>query len=113
MPITKEDIISQMMEKDVVVLDVLPKEDYEKLRIKGSESFSIIGMRPEDFARSVEVKYGKDKHFITYCSGFPCRHYQEAADALVKQGLKAEGYSGGIQEWAESGLPVEGSQVRV
>jgi len=36
----------------------------------------------------------------------------EAADALTKIGLQAEGYPGGIQEWSEAGLPVEGSRVK-
>ncbi len=112
MAITKEELLEKMKEKNVVVLDVLPFADYEKLRIKGSDSLPIIGIRPEVFARAVEAKYGKDKFFVTYCSGFPCRHFMEAADALVKQGLQAQGYPGGIQEWAESGLPVEGTQVK-
>jgi rhodanese-related sulfurtransferase len=111
MAMTKEMVLEKMRKKDTVVLDVLPKTDYEMLNIKGSQSLPIVGMRPEDFARLVEGKYGRDKFFITYCSGFPCRHFQEAADALVKQGLRAEGYPGGIQEWAESGLPVEGTQA--
>ncbi|HTC21034.1 MAG TPA: rhodanese-like domain-containing protein [bacterium] len=112
MAITKEVVLEKMKDKETVVLDVLPKTDYEMLNIKGSFSLPIVGMRPEDFARVVEQKYGRDRFFITYCSGFPCRHFQEAADALVKQGLKAEGYPGGIQEWAESGLPVEGTQAK-
>lgn len=111
MAITKEALLEKMKAKDVVVLDVLPKTDYDLLRIKGSYSLSIVKMRPEDFARKAEEQYGRDRFFITYCSGFPCRHFQEAADALVKQGLKAEGYAGGIQEWAESGFPVEGTQA--
>jgi rhodanese-related sulfurtransferase len=112
MAITKESVLEKMREKDVVVLDVLPKTDYELLRIKGSHSLPIVHTRPEDFALAAEQAYGRDKFFITYCSGFPCRHFQEAAEALVKRGLKAEGYAGGIQEWAESGLPVEGTQAK-
>ena len=113
MAITKEKILEKMKEKETVVLDVLPAPDYEMLRIKGSFSMPIVKVRPEDFAREVEEKYGRDRFFVTYCSGFPCRHYQEAAEALVKRGLKAEGYAGGIQEWAESGLPVEGTQAKL
>jgi rhodanese-related sulfurtransferase len=113
MGISKEGVLEKMKEKGVVVLDVLPRTDYELLRIKGSDSFPIVGTRPEDFARAVEEKYGRDPFFITYCSGFPCRHFQEAADVLVKGGLRAEGYAGGIQEWAESGLPVEGTRVNI
>jgi len=112
MPVTKEWLLEKMEEGAVVVLNVLPRTDHEMLHIKGSESFPIVGVRPEEFARAVESKYGRDKFFVTYCSGFPCRHFMEAADALIKIGLQAEGYPGGIQEWSEAGLPVEGSRVK-
>ena len=112
MAITKEEILEKMKEKETVVLNVLPRTDYDLLRIKGSQSLPIVRVRPEDFARMAEETYGRDKFYITYCSGFPRRHFQQAAEALVKRGLKAEGYAGGIQEWAESGLPVEGIQAK-
>ncbi len=112
MGITKETILEKLKTPGVVVLDVLPQGDYDKLHIRGSESFPITGLRPEVFAQAVEAKYGRDKFFITYCTGFPCRHFQEAADALMKKGLKAEGYAGGMQEWAESDLPMEGTGVK-
>jgi rhodanese-related sulfurtransferase len=81
------------------------------LHIQGSLSFPITGVRPEDFAKEVEAKFGRDPLFITYCTGFPCRHFQEAADVLARHGLRAEGYSGGLEEWAEAGLPVAGSRA--
>jgi rhodanese-related sulfurtransferase len=112
MSITKEEVLEKMRDKDTVVLDVLPQTDYDLLRIKGSQCQPLVGTRPEKFVQEVEEKYGKDKFFITYCSGFPCRHFMEAATALTQAGLKAEGYAGGIQEWAESGLPVEGIQAK-
>jgi rhodanese-related sulfurtransferase len=112
MAITKEEILEKMKEKDTVVLDVLPKTDYDLLRIKGSFSLPLMGTRPEKFVQEAVEKYGSDKFFITYCSGFPCRHFQEAATALAQAGFKAEGYAGGIQEWAESGFPVEGIQAK-
>jgi rhodanese-related sulfurtransferase len=112
MAITKEEILEKMKEKNTVVIDVLPKTDYDLLRIKGSFSLPLVGTRPEQFVRAVEQIYGKDKFFITYCSGFPCRHFMEAAEALIKAGLQAEGYAGGIREWAESGFPVDGLQAR-
>jgi rhodanese-related sulfurtransferase len=112
MSITKEEVLEKMRDKDTVVLDVLPKTDYELLRIKGSQCQPLVGTSPEKFVQEVEEKFGKDKFFITYCSGFPCRHFQEAALALTQAGFKVEGYAGGIQEWAESGLPVEGIQAK-
>jgi rhodanese-related sulfurtransferase len=108
MGITKEELLEKMRENGTVVLNVLPRNDYELLRIKGSQSLPITGVRPEVFAKAVLDQYGRDKFFVTYCTGSPCRHFQEAAQVLVQQGLKAEGYAGGIQEWAEAGLPVEG-----
>lgn len=112
MAITKEEVLEKMTDKNTVVLNVLPKADYDLLRIKGSDSLPLVGTRPEKFVQEVGEKYGKDKFFITYCSGFPCRHFQEAATALTQTGFKAEGYAGGIQEWAESGFPVEGIQAK-
>jgi rhodanese-related sulfurtransferase len=112
MAITKEEILEKMKEKDTVVLDVLPKTDYDLLRIKGSDSMPLAGTRSEKFVQEVEEKYGRDKFFITYCSGLPCRHFMEAASALAQAGLKAEGYAGGIKEWAESGFPVDGLQAK-
>ncbi len=111
MPVTKEWLLEKMEEGGLVVLNVLPRTDHEMLHIKGSESFPIVGVRPEEFARTVESKYGRDKFFVTYCSGFPCRHFMEAASALAQAGLKAEGYAGGIKDWAESGFPVDGLQA--
>ncbi len=111
MAVTREQLQEKMEEKGVVVLDVLPLEDYEKLHIKGSHSLSIVHVRPEEFVKTAVSKYGREPFFITYCSGFPCRHFQEAAEALSRAGLRADGYAGGIREWAESGLPVEGTQA--
>jgi len=73
--------------------------------------FKSLRTRLADFAGAVDPN-GKDKFFVTYCSGFPCHHFMEAAEILVKQGFQPQGYPGGIQEWAESGLPVEGTQVK-
>ncbi|HTA76098.1 MAG TPA: rhodanese-like domain-containing protein [bacterium] len=111
MAITKEEILEKMKNPETVLLDVLPQTDYEMLNIKGSFSLPLVGIRPEKFVQEVEAKYGKNKFFITYCSGFPCRHFQEAAAALTQAGFKCEGYPGGIQEWAEAGLPVAGRQA--
>ncbi len=113
MSITKEEILEKMRQRNVVVLDVLPQEDYEKLCILGSYCIPIVHSRPEEFVQRVEKRFGKNNFFITYCSGFPCRHFQEAADALRQAGFEAEGYSGGIQEWAESGLPTAGTQAEI
>jgi rhodanese-related sulfurtransferase len=111
MPMSKEAVRDKMKEKDVMVLDVLPESDYRKLHIVGSESLPL-GLNSNDFVESVEKKYGKDKFFITYCAGLTCQAGPQAAMALQKKGFKANDYPGGIQEWSESGLPVEGTEAK-
>lgn len=111
MSVTKEEVLEKLGDKDVVVLNVLGRGNFDKLRIKGSHSLPIVGVPADDFVRKAETEFGRKPLFITYCTGIPCRHFQEAAEALQKRGFRAEGYEGGIKEWSESGLPVEGSQV--
>ena len=112
MSMTKEAVRDKMRESNVVVLNVLPENDYAKLHIKGSESFPL-GLNNDDFTQAVEKKYGKDKFFITYCAGPTCDAGPKAAKALQKKGLKANDYSGGIQEWSQAGFPADGSEAKV
>ena len=110
MPMTKEAVRDKMKEKGVVVLNVLPDSDYAKLHIKGSENLPL-GLHTEDFVHAAELRYGKDKFFITYCAGLTCHAGPDAARALQKNGFKAADYPGGIQEWSEAGFPTEGSEA--
>jgi rhodanese-related sulfurtransferase len=111
MPMTKEAVRDKMKDSNVIVLNVLPENEYAKLHIKGSESLPI-GMSADDFAEAVEKKYGKDKFFITYCASVTCMAGPNAAKALQKKGFKANDYPGGIREWEESGFPTEGTEAK-
>ena len=112
MSMTKEAVRDKMKESNVVVLNVLPENDYAKLHIKGSENLPL-GLNTDDFTQAVEKKYGKDKFFITYCAGISCNAGPNAAKALQKKGLKANDYPGGIQEWSQAGFETEGSEAKV
>ena len=109
MALTKEMVRDRMKDKNTIVLNVLGSEAYQKLHIKGSDSLPLRD-NPSDFTKAVELKYGKDKFFITYCAGYDCSAGPNAAKVLKDNGFKAEDYPGGIQEWSESNFPVEGSQ---
>ncbi len=110
MSMTKEAVREKMKDMNVVVLDVLPDNDYAKLHIKGSENLPL-GISGDDFVQAVEKKYGKEKFFITYCAGVTCNAGPNAAKALQKKGFKANDYAGGIQEWSEAGFPTEGIEA--
>jgi rhodanese-related sulfurtransferase len=111
MSMSKETVRDKMKDLDVVVLNVLPDNDYAKLHIKGSENLPL-GQNPGDFVQAVEKKFGKDKFFITYCAGLTCNAGPNAAKALQQKGFKANDYAGGIQEWSEAGFPCEGTEAK-
>jgi len=112
MSMSKEAVQDRMKDKNTVLLNVLPGHEFAKLHIKGSENLTI-GINPGDFVESVEKMYGKDKFFITYCAGANCDAGSNAAKALREKGFKADDYYGGMQNWMESGFPVEGTDPAI
>jgi rhodanese-related sulfurtransferase len=109
MSMTKEAVKDKMQDHNVVVLNVLPDNDYARMHITGSENLSL-GLNSSDFVEAVEKKYGKNKFFITYCAGLTCNAGSDAAKALTNKGFKANDYPGGMKEWFEAGFPTEGTQ---
>ncbi len=111
MSISKEGVKDKMKDMNCVVLDVLPAGEFVKVHIKGSESFPLT-QNTDEFVQAVEKKYGKSKFFITYCAGPTCNAGPNAAKALKEKGFKAEDYVGGISDWAQAGLPTEGTEAK-
>ena len=107
-----DQVIEQMKREETVVLNVLPKSEFRKLHIKGSENHPL----KEDtaaFSSEVEEKYGRKKQFIVYGDHFGLLDSFFAARVLEDHGLNVRNYSGGIQEWHRAGLPVGGTDVGV
>jgi rhodanese-related sulfurtransferase len=111
MGMTKEAVLKNLKRKDIIVLNVLPDDDFLKLRIKGSHNLPLFQNR-NLFALEVEKKFGRDKYFITYSADITCAAGPNAAQALKARGFSAQDYPGGMKEWSEAGLPVEGLQVK-
>jgi rhodanese-related sulfurtransferase len=111
MSLTKEAVMKKMKDENTVILDILPEDDFKKLHIMGSESFTF-GQNVRSFLLAVEKKYGKEKFFITYCANrADSLSSRNAAFVLQEQGFRAEDYPGGIQEWSEAGLPIGGTEA--
>ncbi len=111
MKINKEEVLAKMELGQAVLINVLSKDDYRKLRIKGSKNQYFDNDEAAAFSKNVEAAYGKDKSFIVYGDHFGHLQSFEAAQALNARGLKVLNYAGGVQEWYKSGYPVEGTQV--
>jgi len=110
MSMTNVWVMDKMKQKDVVVLNVLSPEAYAKIHIPGS--FNVPWTNDANvFAKKVGQLYGKNKFYITHCSGVECMAGPSAAKALKDNGFQAEDYPGGMEDWEKSGFPVEGSMA--
>jgi rhodanese-related sulfurtransferase len=110
MKIDKDQVFESMKKEGVIVLNVLPKSDYKRLHIKGSENHPLTE-DPEVFSKEVKEKYGKGKSFIVYGDHFGLLDSFLAAKGMEAQGLQVLNYAGGIQEWHRAGLPVAGTET--
>lgn len=90
--------------RDLVIVNVLARPAYEKIRIRGSISIprsELENGRWEDLDKSKEI--------VVHCSSYECGASRLAAEFLEARGFDVKAYEGGIKEWAESGLPMEGT----
>jgi len=104
--------------KDIIVIDTMPKESFDKIRIQGAVN-SVMPktdkeLTPADKENIVKIA-GKDKKktVVVYCGFTACGRSHLGAQALVKKGFKnVYRYPGGIVAWNESGYPVEGADTK-
>lgn len=108
MKIFKDQVLEGMKKEETVVLNILPENEFRKLHIKGSENMPL-GKDPGAFFKEVVEKYGRKKNFIVYGERFGLLDSFMAARVLEEGNLKALNYSGGLEEWHRSGLPVDGT----
>jgi rhodanese-related sulfurtransferase len=102
--ISREELATKLGSANVVVVNVLAPPAYEKIRIRGSVS---IPRSELEAGRWNELDRGKE--IIVHCSSYECEASRMAADFLEAKGYDVRAYEGGIKEWAEAGLPMEGT----
>jgi rhodanese-related sulfurtransferase len=110
MRVNKEEVLEKIKFGNAVVINVLSKENFNKLHIEGSQNHPLKD-DAKVFSKEVEEKYGKDKLFIVYGDHFGHLESFEATEALTAHGLEAFNYAGGVQEWFKAGYPVEGTET--
>lgn len=89
----------------LVLVNVLDKEFYDDCRIKGSVHI------PFEMIENAADTIDKDADVVIYCSNYQCTSSEYAARKLQEQGFKhVSVYEGGMAEWYQEGLPVEGPQ---
>lgn len=92
-PIALEELMERMEKGEVVLLDVRPKDEYEKGHIPGAISIPIEEL--EKHLASLPVH----KEIVAYCRGPYCLMSAQAAQILTTNGFKASRLAEGVHEW--------------
>ncbi|MBI5501149.1 MAG: metalloregulator ArsR/SmtB family transcription factor [Deltaproteobacteria bacterium] len=100
-PVERDELLRRARRRDVVVLDVRPREEYAAGHIAGAVSLPL----PELQRRLSELPRGR--RVVAYCRGPYCVLAAEAVRLLRKRGIDAVRLKDGFPEWRDAGLPVE------
>ena len=93
-------LLARLREKDVLVLDVRPPEEYRAGHIPGARSMPLTELR----GRLKEIP--ADAKIVAYCRGPYCVFSDEAVAILRENGFQAERLTVGLPDWRAAGLPV-------
>lgn len=106
--VTRDEVQARMAEGNVVLLEALPPEHYEKEHLPGALNM------PHDQVDVLAEQLVPDKAtpVIAYCANAPCANSGIAARSLERLGYQdVSDYELGKQDWIEAGLPVETGAV--
>lgn len=99
--VPRDELLRRVRNRDVVVLDVRPAEEYAAGHITGALSLPLAELR----RRLGELPAGK--RIVAYCRGPYCVLAAEAVRLLRRRGFEAVRLADGYPEWRDAGLPVE------
>lgn len=100
--INKDELLQFMSKPDVLIVDTIGTYDSNKYKIKGAKTipFPDVTDRRDELSGYEEI--------ILYCKNKACPASTVTAMRLKLQKVpNVKVYDGGIDEWAESGLPLE------
>lgn len=112
MPLTREEVLEKMKDPMVVLLDVSPQKDFDRLHIKDSQNLTL-GQNVRSFEAMAVKRFHKQTFFITYGADENGTLGLNAAKLLMVHGFQANHYLGGLKDWSKAGLPVGGTDRSV
>jgi rhodanese-related sulfurtransferase len=87
------------------LVDVLEKEHFQDEHIKGAISLPL-----EEMGKKAAKMLKKDETIVVYCASFTCAASTTAAEKLLSLGYKdVLDYKGGLKDYKEANLPLEGN----
>jgi rhodanese-related sulfurtransferase len=99
-PMSRRDLATRLRRRDVVVIDVRPRPEYQAGHIPGARSMppGEVRKRLRELPDNVEV--------VAYCRGPFCVYADDAVRALRRRGRAARRLEDGFPEWRRAGLAV-------
>jgi rhodanese-related sulfurtransferase len=91
--IGRDELISRLVDGDVVLVDVRPTEEFEAGHIDGAQSIPI-----EELKRRLD-EIPRDREVVAYCRGPFCAYAHEAVRTLRAEGRSARRLEEGWPEW--------------
>jgi rhodanese-related sulfurtransferase len=102
-PMSRETLLEQARQGEVMVLDVRPGSEYAAGHLPYAQSMPI------DELKKRLADLPRDKPVVAYCRGPFCLMAKEAVELLQQEGFTAMRLEDGVAEWRAYGLPVENS----
>ena len=99
-PVTRQELLRRLSRRDVVVIDVRPKDEYRAGHIRGAISLPLTDLK----RRLRELP--KDALIVAYCRGPYCVLAPQALTLLRARGFRARRLEDGLPEWRAAGLPI-------
>lgn len=104
--ITREELTNMVSSgQRFKLVDVLDKGHYEKEHIPGAISLPL-----NEIEKKAAKVLKKDDTIVVYCASFDCQASTNATEKLLSMGYKnVLDYKGGLKDYKEANLPLEGS----
>lgn len=100
-PVSAEELLQLSQDRDVVLIDVRPENEYRSGHILGARSVPLDKLEP--YLKQIP----KDEEVVAYCRGPYCVFSDEAVALLRERGYRARRLALGLPDWRAAGLPVE------
>lgn len=105
--IETDQLKSELKKKNIVLIEVLEKEDFDKEHIGGA-----IHIPMNKIGTEAKQQFNLDEKIVVYCSDENCSASSTAAKKLKDLGFKnVFHYKGGKKAWKEAGLPTKNNSL--